>query len=138
MKAYRVVATILAATALAFGATSPDDPVTALVIASGRGDLTTVKSLLDAKVDADATPKLGSFRAIEAAIQNGHLDVVQLLLAAGADPNAKGAEMSPLIWAANGGRLEMVRALLAAKADVNRVSGIGGRTPLLEAIHNNH
>ena len=53
--------------------------------------------------------------------QYDHLEVVQALLAANADVNAKECRMvdTALMWASANGHVDVVRALLAANADVN-------------------
>ncbi|NUS92385.1 MAG: ankyrin repeat domain-containing protein, partial [Nocardia sp.] len=51
------------------------------------------------------------------AVRNGHRETVELLLAAGADPEIPG---TPLTIAAQGGRLGIVRSLLAHGADPAR------------------
>jgi ankyrin repeat protein len=58
---------------------------------------------------------------------------VQVLLAAGADPNVAGnGGFTPLVMAAGYGNAEAVAALLAAKADPRAVAG--GETPLSAAV----
>jgi ankyrin repeat protein len=55
---------------------------------------------------------------------DGHAEIVQALIKAGADVNERG--LSPLIHAANGGFAEITRLLLAAGADVSaEVEGVG-------------
>ena len=58
---------------------------------------------------------------LHTAAQTGQLDVVRLLLAHGADPNAReaGDNTYPLHWAAAHGHLEIVRTLLDAGGEVN-------------------
>ena len=54
------------------------------------------------------------------AAQNGHLEIVQALLAAGAEVNAKTDKgLTALIEAIEKGHTETVQALLAAGAEVN-------------------
>ncbi len=72
----------------------------------------------------DKTTVLGPTTALMEASANGHLEVVQALLAAKADVNAKRGNDSKdgataLTLAALNGHLNVVQALLAAKADVN-------------------
>ena len=93
------------------------DGFTALHLASffGRGE--TVRRLIDhdAPIDAVAT-------------NGGHLEVVELLLAAGADPEVRQAGgFTPLMGAASGGHGEILDRLLAAGADPAPISD-GGKT----------
>ena len=71
----------------------------------------------------DATP-------LHPAALYGHKEVVELLITAGADVNAKEKyEKTPLHHAAKAGYYEIVELLIAAGADVN-VKNIAGKTPL--------
>jgi ankyrin repeat protein len=95
-----------------------------------QGDLSRMKAALrggaDANsVDADKTPALMN------AAMYGSAAAVRLLLARGADPNARNATgATALIWAA--GDAVKARMLVEAGADVNAQSG-PGRTPLMVA-----
>lgn len=71
-------------------------------------------ALLDAGADTWA---VGLFEAAE----NGHLEIVKLLVGAGADIHQM-RDFS-LRWAARNGHLEVVRFLLEAGADVNAKNG---------------
>ena len=64
------------------------------------------------------------------ATDEGHKEVVELLITAGADVNAKEKyEKTPLHHASKAGYYEIVELLIAAGADVN-VKNIAGKTPL--------
>ena len=72
------------------------------------------------------------------AAANGHLEVVRLLLEAGADKNAADARGdNALITAALYGQLEVVRLLLEAGADKNAAMA-NGTTALMLAAENGH
>ena len=72
------------------------------------------------------------------AAYRGYADVVKLLLAAGADVNAKDSfGDTPLHAAAINGQADVVKLLLAAGADVNAKGWIG-YTPLHHAAYDGH
>lgn len=78
--------------------------------------------------------------ALIAAAMGGHADVVNALLAGGADVNkAERRGLTPLRWAcmAHGVRSGVVAALLAAGADVNTADAMGV-TPLWESARSGH
>ena len=78
------------------------------------------------------------------AVFNRHIEVVQILLDAGADPNKTSFKLdflmtsiTPLHWAALIGDHDMVRVLLDGGADTN-ISTASGHDPLYLAICNGH
>ena len=76
--------------------------------------------------------------ALIAASWSGHPDVVQTLLAAGANVNARNDDgRTALAIASERGHLEVVQALLAARSEVNARNG-GGRTALALASEQGH
>src|ERR1019366_2622233 len=85
------------------------------------------------KADVNAIASSG-YTALMAASQNGHLEVVQALLAAKADANAKSRDdgTTALIIASQKGHVKIVQALLAAGADVNATER-KGTTALMAA-----
>ena len=102
-------------------------------------DISEIQQLLEAGADAnvkntyDATP-------LYMASENGHSEVVKLLLAAGADVNI--AEnifgTTPLIAAVTDGHAEIVKLLIAANADVNIATKTVGLTSLIIATQEGH
>ncbi|KAF4332948.1 ankyrin repeat [Fusarium beomiforme] len=81
--------------------------------------------------------------SLPAASWGGHVDVVNLLLAAGADVNAAATDKckgrTALQAASEGGHLAVVERLLDAGADVNTAAGDdGGRTALQAASEGGH
>src|SRR5271155_1820794 len=88
--------------------------------AAQKGDLATVQTLLKShphlvfsKDDRGDTP-------LHWASAKGHKDVAQLLLASGADVNARNNNgWTPLHYAVSHDRKDVVELLLANKADVN-------------------
>src|SRR5256885_8115274 len=98
--------------------------------ACAAGDVETVRTMLAgdpslARV-ADANQPHGGWTALHTAARAGQLDVVRLLLANGADPNAReaGDNTYPLHWAAAARQAETVRALLDAGGDVHGVGDL--------------
>jgi ankyrin repeat protein len=68
------------------------------------------------------------------------VDVVRLLLAAGADPNARELSMggTPLHVAAHSGHLDVARLLVEADADLAACTSRDGATPLQLAVSRGH
>lgn len=96
--------------------------------ACGKGDMEALGGLLAAdpglaRVDNPDRPHSG-WTGLHTAAHRGHLDAVRLLLAHGADLNAReaGDNTYALHWAAAAGYTEVVRTLLDAGGDVH---GIG-------------
>jgi len=121
--------------------TEPTNPL-ALFAAAGRGDALLTKQLLDRGADPNKRTDFGHYAIHEAA--GGHKDVVDLLLAAGADVNVRVSpkgpdspnQWTPLHYAAYGGHAEIGRALLGKGADVN-ARDLWGKTPLHYAREQN-
>lgn len=129
---------------------SPDEPLaTALVEAIHRGDHPALATLL-AEHPGIATVRLGDERPggmtrslLHVATDwPGHFpgcaDTIRLLVAAGADANARFTgphTETPLHWAASADDVEALDALLDAGADIEAPGGvIAGGTPLTDAV----
>jgi Ankyrin repeats (3 copies)/Ankyrin repeats (many copies) len=102
--------------------------------AVAEGDLAAVEAYLhEPEANPNASDQWGNTLLIMAA-ENGHTDIVALLLAKDADPNAPDQEgNTPLLWAAENGHTDIVALLLAKDADPN-ASGQWGNIPLLWAV----
>jgi ankyrin repeat protein len=121
--------------ALARGADPNCQPhgFTPLMAAAYSGDLATVRILLDAGADARATGPCGNTALHIAVDINPRAPIVEMLLAAGADPNAPTRSgITPLMTAAENEDASVVRVLMAAGADAN-ASTVNGITPLWAA-----
>ena len=71
--------------------------------------------------------------ALTKASNDGHLDILKALIAAGADKDKMNGHCNnPLICASRNGHVECVKALLAGKADANKAAN-NGWTPLISA-----
>jgi ankyrin repeat protein len=90
----------------------------ALLKAVRAGDVAAVKSLLDAGVPADAKYRYDR-TALSFAADRGHREIAALLIAKGADVNAKDTYygITPLVMAAENGHDEMVVLLLEKGAE---------------------
>ena len=126
---------------------------TALMTAARVGSLASVKALLSRAAGVDSKETRRGQTALIWAAAEGHAEVVQELIAAGANFRIRLASgFTPLLFAVREGHLGVVRVLLKAGADVNetipveagRRRGYGGRLPpvgagaLLVAVTNAH
>jgi uncharacterized protein len=132
---------------------------TPLMTASRTGSVAGVRALLPAGANVNATDKYRGENALMWAVSENHAEVAKLLVAAGADVNARSTlfdfnfrkvaaggtqavysrgGLTPLLFAARQGATESARVLLDAGADINAPEKDYGFTPLLEAIFNDH
>jgi ankyrin repeat protein len=89
-----------------------DEPYEMLEIAASRGYVELVKVLLDRGATLDES------LALDGATLNGHIAVVELLIARGADVNSRNDdELTPLQVAVSNGNLEIAKVLIAHHAD---------------------
>jgi ankyrin repeat protein len=108
---------------------------TALIEAAWNGNIEVVRYLISQGADAKATiadPPFKGFTALSFAAALDHAEIGDLLIAAGADVNARdGSGYTPLHWAAMSerGDARLVRSMIAAGADVN-LKGAFDETPL--------
>jgi ankyrin repeat protein len=98
--------------------------------AARKGDVATVKALLDKGVDVNAKFRYGTTALFKAA-ERGHIEVVKLLLERGADVNVKDTfyGATAMTWALENKHVEVVRALLeksAQSVDEVLMTGVRG------------
>lgn len=128
------------------------EAVTPLILASMFGYPEIVKILLEAGAEVnmtdasnDATPlmwasmvdpgKEGRERGIPIPSPDVKLEIVQMLLQAGADTNVRNAWGGTAAqWAADEGNVDILKALIRAGADVN-IADNDGLTPLMAAVN---
>ena len=95
--------------------------VTSLIIASAKGHKKIVETLLEENVQINRRALDGS-TALYRACENGHFDVVEMLLIKGANPNVPDKSMpniSPLTIVYQNGYVSLIPLLLQANADPN-------------------
>jgi ankyrin repeat protein len=114
-----------------------DEGNTLLMLAANRGNLETVKLLIDAEADVNAVDANGWTALFKAVINDeqdrGFPEVVQALIDAGANIEARLAYgITPLMLAAGRGEAGVIEVLLKAGADV-KARNEGGRTALMMA-----
>ncbi|KAH8736065.1 ankyrin repeat-containing domain protein [Ilyonectria robusta] len=100
-----------------------------LILSAEQGNLAIVTALLDSGAPVDVTGQMEIWRysfndvyasPLSAAVKAGHIDVIQLLLARGANVNKKVNDGFPaLMLAAENGSRQTVQLLIQHKADVN-------------------
>jgi ankyrin repeat protein len=108
-------------------------------LACVKGDIDKVRALLEADAGAVHYQAPCKKRPLSCAAEFGRRDIVALLLAAGADPNAQEADnyrTFPLVAAAKHNDLAMVQMLLEHGADPNAQTD-GAEVALSEAIERN-
>lgn len=114
------------------------DPYAAILEASYRGDTERVGSLLRNDPQLARLPgtpeRWEGATPLSLAALGGHLEVAELLLAAGAGVNPSAHDGSSLLMAAWGMHVEMVRLLLDHGANPN-VASASGETPLMAAAY---
>lgn len=121
----------------------PDEAAVALAAAIRAGDVATLRSVLAEHPGLAWVPLGGRFRTRTALhvvtdwpgyFPNGP-EVVRVLVAAGADPNARPqpSDETPLHWAASSDDVDVAEALIDAGADIDAPDGSIG-TPLGNAV----
>ncbi|CAE7792655.1 Ankyrin-3 [Symbiodinium microadriaticum] len=126
---------------LPFAEASEDD-IDDLIGASDGGSVEGVEAVLNRPQNPDAMNSKRGFSALGRAADLGHVEVAQLLLEAGADPdlqsmNGFGHVLAPLQIAARQGHVELLRLLLEARADQDTKHS-HDMTPLAMALEMGH
>lgn len=103
--------------------------MTTLFDAIEHGDLRSLRQLMRSGIDLEQVDEASGVAPLALAAEGGRLDIVNILIRAGVDPDWGGAT-TPLEAAALEGHLEVAAALIQATADVNRPVA-DGFTPLI-------
>ena len=102
-----------------------------LINAAKTGNLSTAEELINKKVNVNALAKEPKITALIMATLSGFTEIIEKLLAAGADPNYQSRYISTaLVIASSCGNSTIVEKLLAAGADPN-LQDMGGDTALM-------
>jgi len=100
--------------------------LTPLMTASRTGSLELVQALLTAGASVNTATTDKRSTALMWAVSEVHADIVDALIAAGADPSPSTTPgFTPLMYAAQQGNIAIARALIKAGADVNAPSADG-------------
>jgi ankyrin repeat protein len=107
----------------------------ALVEAALHGSTEMLRALLDAGAPLDGAVPMAAHPTegplpLEAAIKQGHLEAVRLLIAAGADVGARAGRWPPLRQAAYVGYVDLVELLLRSGASPKATDSTNGSTAL--------
>ncbi len=101
--------------------------------AADAGDLAKVKAFIQEGIDVNT--KVHGSTPLHCAVRYGHKEVAELLIAKGADVNAKDTRgRTPMHCAARYGHKEVAELLIAKGADIN-AKDTRGRTPIALAIN---
>jgi ankyrin repeat protein len=97
---------------------------TALMNASYEGLMPIVEKLINAGADVNAYDEENNYDALQYAVMKNHLDIVRVLLKAGANPNAQTVNgYTALMDAAMQGNIDILRTLLQAGVPNGRTRG---------------
>jgi ankyrin repeat protein len=111
---------------------------TSLMAAAIDGDLDLVQQAIEAGANLDRYDWNLGYSPLGMAIDRGYPELVQCLLAAGANPHSGSTSTTALGLAVERGESEIVQMLLPRGVDVNAPVGRDGWTALLAAIKNGH
>lgn len=97
-------------------------------------DVVVVRRMLDEGADLDGRSDGSVLSPLAISVMAGHVDVLRLLLEAGADPNTDGEVISPLYLAIHDGQANIARVLHAAGGEVRRHPDTPDDVTLIEDV----
>lgn len=103
--------------------TESDEPPLSLQEAASIGDIDLVKALVNGGINVDSRDDIRFATALHRAVSNGHKEIVEFLLAKGADVHAKNDSGRTPIDIAMRSRHREIRKLLQAKAAETSIHG---------------
>jgi ankyrin repeat protein len=115
-----------------------NSPTTSLLAAITGGDIELTRQLVVGMAHLDGYDWDLGYSPLGMAIERGHVEIVKLLLNAGANPHNGSTSTTALGLAAEQGDRETIELLLSSKVDVNAPVAADGWTALLAAIKNGH
>jgi len=123
---------------LIYSLTESSEVPLSLQEAAAIGDVNLVSYLLEKGTKVDGREDSFKKTALHRAAISGHKDIAGLLLASGANPDARdNYAASSLHYAAQGGHKDIVELLITKGADINAKNN-QGRTPLNIAMRRKH
>lgn len=115
-----------------------DERAHALLAAARRGDIVEARDLLERGADPEARSPMSGWTPLIVASMQGHTEVALLLLAAGADPDARGLDgWTALRFAVSLADDVVARILINHHADPN-LRDADGTTTLMDAAREGH
>lgn len=135
------IGAVLVATLLLSTGCAERPPQYQIIPAVSDGDVEKVEALLRDKANVDVNWRAGGggITALHAAVYENDLEIMQLLIRLGADPNIATRDgLTPLGSATWSGHFEAVRQLLAVGAKVNVQEYRHGQSPLMNAAWKGH
>jgi len=109
------------------------EPTEPLVKAAFKNDIDAVRDLIFTISTVDTVDQSAGMNAFAYAVEHSNSEMVQLLLASGANVNARNRnEQTALMYLRENATVDMVRTLIAAGAEIN-AHDESGNTPLMTA-----
>ena len=128
-----VIASSTVTQSVTMGVVAFVEPADPLVKAAFKNDLDGVKQLVFVSADINAIDSQANANAMDYAVEHGNREMVQVLLSAGADVNARNRDArTSLMYLGDHASTDLVRDLLSAGGDVNARDDYG-ETPLMKA-----